>query len=174
MFCALTGVFVGLSAAAAAQVGRDGLVKGNRAETVTAPAAEGTSGGSCSPRKIRYKTSDVSADTSSAAFSAVPQVGVKFTQGGAAPSCVLVRYSAMASATAPKWIPLRVVLDGNTIALPGEIQYEGYTQDISLARSFDFIFPRVKPGLHAVRVEWRSFNGGIVYMHKRTIVVHHR
>jgi hypothetical protein len=32
----------------------------------------------------------------------------------------------------------------------------------------------VAPGAHTVRVEWRSFNGGIIFMHDRTIIVQHR
>jgi hypothetical protein len=170
MICAVTGVAALLTTTAAAQVGSDGLVQGARTKGGVAPAAAGA----CSPTKIAYKTSAVSVNMSSNVFAVVPQTPVAFTQGGANPSCVIVRYSAMAAASPPKWIPLRVVLDGSVIAQPGEIQYEGHTESISLARSFDFIFPSVAPGAHIVRVEWRSFNTGIIFMHDRTTIVQHR
>jgi hypothetical protein len=169
MICAVTGVVALSTATAAAQVGSDGLVHGARTKGAVAPAAAGA----CNPTKIAYKTSNVSANMTSNVFAVVPQTPVAFTQGGVNPSCVIVRYSAMAAASYPKWIPLRVLLDGSVVAEPGEIQYEGYTE-ISLARSFDFIFPSVAPGAHTVRVEWRSFNGGIIFMHDRTIIVQHR
>ncbi|MPZ58480.1 MAG: hypothetical protein GEU91_18710 [Rhizobiales bacterium] len=171
MICAVTGVIAGFTATAAAQVGRDGLDQGARAKTGVAPAAAGA----CSPNKIAYKTSDVSVNMSSNVFAVVPQTLVAFTQGGASPSCVIVRYSAMAAAQ-ESWIPLRVVLDGSVIAEPGVISYEGETEiiGISLARSFDFVFPAVAPGAHRVRVDWRSFRSTIIYMHRRTIIVQHR
>jgi hypothetical protein len=169
MICAVTGVAALLTTTAAAQVGSDGLVHGARTKAGVAPAAAGA----CSPTKIAYKTSNVSVNMSSNVFAVVPQTPVAFTQGGVNPSCVIVRYSAMAAASSPKWIPLRVVLDGSVVAQPGEVQYEGYTE-ISLARSFDFIFPSVAPGAHTVRVEWRSFNTGIIFMHDRTTIVQHR
>jgi hypothetical protein len=167
MICAVTGIIVGFTVTAAAQVGRDGLVEGARAKAGVTPAASGE----CSPNKVKFRTSNVSVNMTSTTFAVVPNTALSFTQSS--PDCVIVRYSAMAAATYPRWIPLRVVLDGSVIAAPGDIQYEGYTE-ISTARSFDFVFPAVAAGAHTVRVEWRSFNGGIIFMHDRTITLHYR
>jgi len=169
--CVTTGFVVGLTITSAAQLAGDGLLQKQQAQTA-APA--GVIGGTCAPNKITYKTSDVSVNIDTSTYATVPNTSVNFTQGGSSASCVIVRYSGMASATEPRWIPLRIVLNGRTVAEPGDVQFEGHTQGISLVRSFDFVFPSVQPGKHNIRAEWRSFNTGIVFMHRRTIVVQHR
>lgn len=151
------------------------VLAGVNAGTMLDAAAQQTTG-SCSPQKIRYKTSSESVTTSQTGWTNVPYAGIAFTQGGSEPSCVIVRFSAMAAAEYPRWIGLRVAIDGNKIgppeiASPGEIQFEGYTE-LSAARSFDFVFPAVAPGKHTIHVQWKYQNPlGIVWMHERTTII---
>jgi hypothetical protein len=162
--CAVAAAFSALTAAMAAEpngldegMGRDGT----------------TTSGTCNPTQLKFKTSSASANTTSSIFSEVPNTKIAFTQGGSAISCVIVHYSAMASAQDPHWIQMRVVMDGRVIAEPGDVQFDGYTE-ISRVRAFSFIFPEVGPGSHNVVVLWRSYNTGYAFMHRRTTIVQHK
>jgi len=164
--CAAVGFVAGSTLGAHAQPAGDGGARSQGGRTSIS--------GTCTPNKITYRTADSTVNTTSSTFAQVPQMILNFTQGGDEETCVIVRYSGMGAAMEPRLIFIRVLLDGTEVAEPGNVQFEGYTPGASTARSFDFIFPSVEPGNHQVKVEWRSFNGEIVFMHRRSMVVQHR
>ena len=166
--CIIAATIIGLAWVTTAKASGNGLAGGAQERSSRQVVT-----GSCSPSRIRFKTSDVSVSTTSTLFQVVPDTRVKFRQHGTNASCVIVHYSAMAYAVDPRWIRMRVVLDHAFIAEPGLIQFDG-SAVLSKVRSFDFVFPSVAPGKHDIAVHWESFNGGVVFMHKRTTLVQYR
>jgi hypothetical protein len=138
---------------------------------VSAPA--GPVNFSCSPTKVRGSASAKDGSvTTSHLFANIPEASVAFTQGGASPSCVLVRFSAATFAGGANNVVVRAFLDGNIVALPTELQYSGYDANVVLARTFEFVFPSVAPGPHALHMQFRSLaNGSSSYIHRHNVVV---
>jgi GTPase SAR1 family protein len=135
------------------------------------PAAAGKS---CVAGKIRHRTASDTVSTDTDTLKNVPDTRIRFTQGGNGNGCVVVRFSGVASASDPNWIALRVVMDGNVIGEPGQVQFEGSTFVIARARSFEFVFPNVAPGKHTIVVQWNAFLNAPAYMSDRTTVVQYR
>src|SRR6476620_9372026 len=81
-----------------------------------APAA---TRGQCKPVQVKFIASALAdSPTSSTGFINIPETTITFTQGGAAASCVLVRFSASTfGANAIDVIDVRAVLDSVTAAL---------------------------------------------------------
>lgn len=182
----------GLPMAASAQTGGEGAVS----RTVEAPRAseggmpergreaarapEAAAVGRCVTQRTSIKTNPEGdqVSTSSSVFGNVPRSGLNFTQGGAGPSCVIIRFSAVVFAPEKRVMDVRVLLDGR-VAQPGVVLFSGDDDEDfdgrwARARSFEFFVPNVAPGQHAVRVQARSFTGGPVYLNSRATVVQHR
>ena len=125
----------------------------------------------CSPTKVRVMASVIDGTyTLGGTWKSIPEAAVSFTQGGSEPSCVVVRFSAMAFGTSVL-VRIRAMMDNTTAAAPGEVYFGIDNKDTSAAEahSFDFLFPDVAPGAHVVRVQ---MNGG-GYIHRHTTIVEH-
>jgi len=145
-----------------------------------APAAL-QSGGCVNMTKINYAADDsINKFTSSTGFVNIPNSVVSFAQGGTTNDCVIVTFTAEAIAPANRLMLVRSVLDSSVVAAPGGVQFTGDNDedfDGRWARShaFTFVFPSVAPGLHNVKMQFRSpATFGNVYIHKHTVVVQHR
>jgi hypothetical protein len=139
-----------------------------------APAAAAPTSVSCAaPAQLKATIAEVNliSATTSTALTNIPQAKVNFVQGGAAASCVIVRFSAetLADGT-PGAMLVQAILDGVSIALPGEVRF-GVEDEATVARSYDFIFKQVAPGSHELQMQYRSSNGVNVLMGPRTTSV---
>src|SRR5689334_23772179 len=142
MFCSKTIAVAGAILAAASLA------------AVSASATPAT--GTCSPTKVKFIASDPTFfEVNSTTFVNVPQGVVNFTQGGAAPSCVIVSLSAQPSASGGGILTVRAVLDG-AAGLPNEANFSDGNDSANQVRSFDFIFPSVAPGAHSVRIQFKT------------------
>jgi hypothetical protein len=114
-----------------------------------------------------------SAGTSSQTFQDFSEAQLVFVQGGAGPSCVVVRFSAEAGASlSPNAVVVRARLDSVTSAVPDGVVF-GVSEDYQVARSYEFIFPNVAPGRHVVKMQFRSANGGTVFIGIHSTIVLH-
>jgi hypothetical protein len=136
-----------------------------------ATASAFTTTGSCSPSRVRYAVSDsfdISVD--SPTYKNMRQAAVTFTQGGTAPSCVLVRFSAGATSNGDSLL-VRAVIDDAIIALPPERLFmrtnEGGQQTV------DFVFPSIAPGTHILRIQGNSDNATAADVNFPMIIIHH-
>ena len=148
----------------------------NRTASVS-PLAATT--GSCSAPRIVYATSDISTSTTSTAFVNVPNMAVNFTIPGTTRTCLKVAYSATVWTGIDQLIYVRAVLDGGIVAEPSNVQFEGDSDEEgdgkwARAHAFNFFFKNVTPGAHTVSIQWRSFFGGTVVTHWRSMAVHTR
>ena len=149
---------------------------------VASLAADGASAapvtGSCSPTRIKFLASDATFfTTTSTSFGNVAQGTVNFTQGGAAPSCVIVSLSANSfavgnSPSTPAPLSVRLMLDGTTPALPNEVDFSDGNDSGNQARAFDFIFPSVEPGPHTIRVQIKTTSDALLAdLNRHNIIV---
>lgn len=124
----------------------------------------------CSPTKMTIAASTKSGnDRTSTTFGNIPEAAVNFTQGGSKASCVVVRFSAV-TYTASDGLKVRALMDTNIQAVPPEVYYSIYNAGTA-ARSYDFVFPNVKPGPHTIRMQFRSNDGTLVTIHEHTTIV---
>ena len=125
-----------------------------------------------SPTNLKAKISEAEPPDfeDSQTFTNVPHTSVTFTQGGAVPTCVIVRFSAQVGASNGTNMHVRAVLDGATLALPPEVRF-AFTADTSAARSYEFIFPSVAPGKHVLRMQYQSSNGSSMNISNRSTIV---
>jgi hypothetical protein len=135
--------------------------------------------GSCKAPKVSFATNDAGSSTTSSAFATIPGMSVTFSIPGTASSCMIIEYSGQAFAPAGALINIRAVLDGVTVAGPGEVQLAGDTDennDGKWSRSYamQFAFPAVSPGAHTVTIQWRSFFSTSVSINKGSMVVQHK
>ncbi len=129
--------------------------------------------GTCTPGKVAFAASnDPESETNSTAFINVPEAGVSFVQGGPQPSCVLVQFSAHAFAAAGNSLMLRALLDGTTPALPRFVQFSSDDPGLYRTSTVTFVFPRVTPGRHTVRLQFRSSDGTRVEIGVHNTIVH--
>ncbi len=173
----MLATFAGASAVlgAGGQPSRSGLAPGTRQSR--APALTGQ----CKVTKISYVTGeDTSLSTTSTAYVDVPGMSSTFTEGGTVTRCVVVQYTAyvFAATGGTALMYVRALLDGVTVASPTETQFDGDSDeegDGRWARShaFNFVFPSVTPGGHTIKIQWRSFDGGTIFTHRRTLLVSH-
>ena len=82
-------------------------------------------------------------------YSNIAESTIPFTQGGTAPSCAIVRFSAEASTESSR-LTLRALLDGQTVAQPGPVYLQSGDAFFAADRSFIFVFPKVAPGKHTL------------------------
>jgi hypothetical protein len=135
-----------------------------------APAA---TSGLCKPVQVRFIASSLAdSPTSSTSFINIPETTISFTQGGAAASCVLVRFSASTfGANGIDVIDVRAFLDNATAALPASIGVRGESDVTGYPRSFEFVFPSVAPGSHVLRMQFKSEKGNPVHVKAHNTVI---
>jgi hypothetical protein len=137
--------------------------------------------GTCKAMKrISYASNDAVAvdTTTSIVMVSVPGTSVSFTIPGTVATCVIVDYSAYTWASAGELMMVQAVLDGAP-GFPGEVQFDGDSDENadgmwSRSHNHQWVFANVAPGFHTVNMEWRSFSGGTVWTHKRTMTVNHK
>jgi hypothetical protein len=143
-----------------------------------APQAVATN--TCNTPRLSFASSDnIFASTTSTTFVDVPDMVVRFTIPGNTATCIVVPYTATVWTGKDELIYIRAQLDGAVTGFPAEVQFEGDSDEDgdgkwARAHAFSFVFPKVTPGAHTLRIQWRSFFGGTVSTHWRTVVVHHR
>lgn len=128
--------------------------------------------GNCKTPKTAFHTEYDGTTTTSTEWVKVPRTAVTFKQGGEKASCVVVRFSVLPDAD--YIVLVRPVIDGQLMATPHEVQLEYLSPGYSSTRSFEFVFPKVKPGSHVLRIEWRTPGGDPVDFYRRTVTVQHR
>ena len=130
--------------------------------------------GKCETPKTAYRTTSDKAETDTIEWTDLPKSKIVFRQGGKKPGCVIVRVSAMPDAG--YIIAIRAVIDGTIIAEPGGVQLDYQSADYLSPRGFEFIFPEIAPGKHALKIEWSNYAEEFAeaYLYKRSIVLHHR
>jgi hypothetical protein len=109
--------------------------------------------------------------TTSTTFVNIPGARVPFTvstTGGA--KCVSVLFTSMAFV--PPGSSVRALLDGAVAGNPSETQFEGESLNGSaVSHAMNFTFSAVAPGAHTIRMQFRSFGGGSVFIHRGTTIV---
>jgi hypothetical protein len=141
----------------------------------------------CSPSKLTIITSTPEPpypSTLSTTYVDIPEATLNFVQGGDVASCVIVRFSAEAFAK-DNGVSVRPLLNVATTALPDEVAFAGMeciptVGCTTRAHAFEFVFPRVKPGKHLLRMQFKvAFNktdplfAGFIGKHN-TVVLHER
>src|SRR6476620_581694 len=132
--------------------------------------------GSCSPERMKITVATDFNTTTSKTFVRVTNSQISFTQGGTAPSCVIVSFTSEASAAANEVMRMRVLLDSSTTCLPDDnifVRSNATVTDLA-DRAMNFVCPDIAPGDHDVQVQYRSTNGGSVSLAFRTQIVNYK
>ncbi len=117
--------------------------------------------------------------TSSTTYVDIPNTTIAVSIGGTVNTCVKVEFSAwtFAATGGSALLFVRVTQDGVACA-PGETQFSGDDDedgDGRWARSHAFNYLcAVTPGAHTYKAQFRSFDGGAVFVHRTSLFVHHR
>ncbi len=131
--------------------------------------------GGCKAAKVDFAANDVGTSTTSTSFVDLPGASVTFSIGGAATSCVVADYSGQAFAPSPRLLFIQALLDGASLGAPSPVQLVGGSADtFSDSYSMQFVWPSVAPGVHTVKIQFRSFEGGSVAVNRGTLVVQHK
>jgi hypothetical protein len=127
--------------------------------------------GTCAVGKQSFATHGDGNSTTSTTFVDIPGAVVSFTASAKA-KCVSVLFTSMAAAQGNEILMVRALLDNAVVGLPEETQFTG-TDDFNAARSYamNFVFPSVAAGAHIVKMQFRSFSGGNVFVHRGTTIV---
>ncbi len=130
--------------------------------------------GKCQTPKTAFRTTGDKAETNADKWVDLPKSKISFVQGGKKPGCVIVRFSAMPHTS--HIIGIRVVLDGRATAEPGNIDLDYKSDGYISPRGFEFVFPKVPPGKHHVKIQWANWAGehATAHLYQRTITVQHR
>ena len=140
----------------------------------TGASAEQTKG-VCGPSKVRYSVSDkVDISTAAPFYKNLPEAVITFTQGGAGPSCVIVRFSADATTTAGAvGLYVRAILDNFKEFLPNERQLVFYPTEQG-TRMAEFVIANVNPGAHSARIQFRvGTSSGTGTINKPMLTLYH-
>ena len=163
MVMAITGVAFGAARGAT----RSGLARQHSVR----PAA--SISGACKAPKVSFVTNDTTSIlTTSTTYVPVPGMSLSFSTTGT--SCVVANFSSYAFATGGALLFVTATLD-SVGGSPTESQYEGDTKGVyATARSAQFVWAGVRPGLHTVTVYFKSFSGATVALHRPVLVVDHK
>ena len=132
--------------------------------------------GACTPTRVNYSASSIDGSSNnSTTYANIPEASVTFSIGaGNAPSCVIVRFSAVTRANGTSNLELRALLNNTPNALPVNVTYAtgAATAETHL---FEFIFHNVVAGSHTVKMQFRkgSSAGGSVFVDRHNLVVQH-
>src|SRR5690349_10649874 len=102
---------------------------------ITATAHGQTQTGACTTAKMRYITASAGGTTDSDSFVRFLANTVNFTQGGASASCVIVRFSAIATGGGGSVLSVAALLDGSTQGLPFDMIFSDGNDSVGQARS---------------------------------------
>jgi hypothetical protein len=136
--------------------------------------------GEVSLRSVSYLVIDQDEyQTTSTDFSPIPDVAVRFRVGGKRRSDVVATFSAMSFGGGLEVVHVRARLDKNTSSIPSEVQLSGADDAaaktyIARCHSSSFVFQRVRPGLHKIAIDFRSFSGEPAFIHRPSLLVAHR
>jgi hypothetical protein len=125
--------------------------------------------------KQAYANHDDQNGTTSTTFVNIPGARVPFTvstRGGA--KCVSVLFTSMAfvSTGSSDLLAVRALLDGAVAGNPSETQFEAESPSgYAVSHAMNFTFSAVAPGTHTIRMQFRSFSGGSVFIHRGTTIV---
>jgi hypothetical protein len=125
--------------------------------------------------KQAYANHDDQNGTTSTTFVNIPGARVPFTvstRGGA--KCVSVLFTSMAFVApgSSELLGVRALLDGAVAGNPSETQFEAASPSgYAVSHAMNFTFSAVAPGAHTIRMQFRSFNGGPVFIHRGTTIV---
>jgi hypothetical protein len=128
--------------------------------------------GNCNTPKTAFRTETDGVTTTATTWVTVPKSVVSFTQGGNNPSCVVVRFSVLPRANYLVYI--RPLIDGTILATPDNVQLEYKSPGYLSTRAFEFVFPKIAPGNHVLRMQWITPDGQQTWFYRRTITVQHR
>jgi len=119
-------------------------------------------------------TSTLISNTTETFFVDVPESGVRIVQGPGQPDCVVVSFSAAAASPQTQVLMVRALLDGVDCE-PGAMLFARGDASllVPVVRTVNFICTGVTPGIHRLKLQYRSSNGGMVSLHHRTLTVHH-
>ena len=92
----------------------------------------------------------------SSTFADVVGSSVSFNVAGANPSCVIVSFSAQAFAEHRAGMFVRALLDKSVESVDSVILFVGDSGAFPEAHAYNFLFPSVSPGPHAVKVQYRA------------------
>ena len=132
--------------------------------------------GNCVATATKYKVSITEESTTSGNFVTVGDTVIDFNQGGSGKSCVIVSFSAAATAGVSETMIVRALLDGTTACLPAiNVFVRGNATAIApLAdHAMNFVCPSVAPGSHTVKMQFGTANGTKVTLLGRTMLVHY-
>ena len=158
----------------------DGVPPGAR----RAPGPDTLTTGSC-PKASNIDfavANDTGNITTSTTFVPVPDMSVTFNQKKGS-TCAKVEYSAYVFAASGSATLMLVrafnVTDGVECLPAGGVQFSGDDDedgDGAWARShaFNFVCTGLTPGPKTIRMEWLSFDGGLIATHVRSMFVHHK
>lgn len=158
---------LGIPAAARAQDGTPGGGGENSGELVTA--------GGCKAKKVRGQTDNATGfSTASTAFVDVPGMAITIGAGG----CAIVHFSAFTfgnQAATPGALEMVRATDNGIPIPPGEFQLSGDDDedgDFRWARQHSAHWAlNLGPGAHLIKIQFRSFFGDAVFIHRPTMTV---
>src|SRR5262249_27240417 len=147
--------------------------------SVAQPATPVT--GTCRAALSDYAATNLTgSSTTSTSYVNLPDAQVAFHQGGTKNLCAVVTFSgeAYAATGGTALLYVRGVLETGAVATPSEVQFSGEDDEAADGRwarsnTMTFVFPNVAAGNHIATIQWRSFDGGQVFMHQHTTVVEH-
>jgi hypothetical protein len=102
-------------------------------------------------------------------------MSVTFNVKAKGTTCLTVTFATEAFGTPgnpPNAPAIQAVLDSQP-SPQSDVLLTGDGDGFIAARSFTFFFPAVTKGMHTMKIRWRSFNGGSVYLGDDTLVVLH-
>ncbi len=128
----------------------------------------------CTPTKVAIVASDFDGSSSSlTTYSNIGEATVTFVQGGAKPSCAIVRFSATTSTGLTDAVVIRAFINNQQIAIPNFVVFSEGDGSFGSAHSYDFLFPILEPGSYTVHMQFKSFFGNNVHVNRHTTTVLH-
>jgi hypothetical protein len=150
---------------------------GTPGAAAAAPSPQAIFTGSCNITRNSWASNDVTsaATTTSQTFVNVTGMSVAFLPHADCAEITFSAYSFAAESDALMFVRARI---NDVDCLPGEVQFSGDDDedadgDWARSHSFTFVCRGFHPGLHAstALVQFRSFFGQLVFLHKPTMVV---
>jgi hypothetical protein len=143
-----------------------------------APAA--VESGTCDTVKQNFvAASDGGLSTTSTTYVDVPSMTSTFTVGGTGKSCLTVMFTGYSYASSDELIMIQALLDGTRASKQTDVLFSGDDDEDSdgkwaRAHAWVFDFKNVTAGSHTITIQWKSYSGGQVFMHQRTMVILHK
>jgi hypothetical protein len=168
---ALVGAMLG--GTAVGHAGR-GTIRGGLAPSGSKGKPGTVVSGSCPTPGTHFVAADnTGSSTVSTTYVDVPDMSVTFTAGGTRTFCATATFSAFTFAPAGALLYVQALMDGTVVGAPGEQQFSGDDGLWAVAHAFTFVFPSVAPGAHTIKIQYRSYDGKSVFVHRRSLVVFH-